>query len=221
MLGEDPNAAAAKDRIAKLSAKADEREKNAGWMALAKAGFSMAAGKSPHALQNIAEGATAGVTDYASAQDKLEQLREKHVELQSQLDRQARAEQISAATYGANSKEHQDDRAARERTENKQLGTQLAIAQLNYGLNASTKAVEGRSKAEAAALALFKGLHPDAGIGDTAELQAEYNKILQQKAAEMGVTLGAPVGSTSTSSGAALHIDPKTGAKTYMDPTAK
>jgi hypothetical protein len=190
MLGEDPNAAAAKDRLAKMEARANKQEEQVPWMALAKAGFAMAAGKSPHALQNIAEGATVGVTDYASAKDKLEQLRDKHFELQSQLDRQARAEQVSAATYGANSKEHQDDRAARERLEKMTLGNQLAIAQLNYGLNTQNKSVANRDKAIDNAMAKTKIIAEQKGISDANDFDAIYQPILAQEMAALGVTSG-------------------------------
>lgn len=64
-MGVDP------DFYAKQAAKLDaEREalkgekSQAGWMALAKAGLGMAAGKSPFALQNIATGAMQGVEQY-------------------------------------------------------------------------------------------------------------------------------------------------------------
>ena len=189
-LGEDPTAQAAKDRIAKMEAKAAEQESKSGWMALAKAGFAMAAGRSPRALQNIAEGATAGVNDYVAAQERLDKLRERHFELQSQLDRQARAEQVSAVTYGANSKERAEDRAAREKLEKMTLGNQLAIAQLNYGLNVQNKGVANRDKAIDNAMAKAKIIAEQKGISDAAEFDAIYQPILMQELAALGVTSG-------------------------------
>lgn len=195
MLGEDPNAAASKDRLAKMEARANKQEDQAPWMSLAKAGFAMAAGKSPHALQNIAEGATVGVTDYGSAKEKLEQLRDKHFELQSQLDRQARAEHVSAATYGANSKEHQDDRMARERLQKMAEGNQLAIAQLNYGLQKDNKTVANRTAAESKALQRFKLMYGnDATVADDPSLKQKYDAILMEEYKNLGV----PLSSTST-----------------------
>jgi hypothetical protein len=201
-LGEDPTLQSAKNRIAKMEAKADEDEKSAGWMALAKAGLTMAAGKSPHALQNIAEGATAGVNDYSSAKERMQKLREKHFELQSQLDRQARAEHISAVTFGANSKEHSEDRAAREKLEKMSLGNQLAIAQLNYGLNIQNKSVANRDKAIDNAMAKAKIIAEQKGISDANDFDAIYQPILMQEMATLGVTSGTgstykpPVGGT-------------------------
>jgi hypothetical protein len=147
----------------------------------------MAAGKSPHALQNIAEGATAGVTDYQSAQEKLAQLREKHFELQSQLDRQARAEKVSAITYGANSKEHQEDRASREKLENKTLGTQLAIAQLNYGLSKDTKVAANRDRAVDNAMKKAELIAKENGVSNKADFDAIYQPILQEELATLGL----------------------------------
>jgi hypothetical protein len=186
-LGDDPTVQGAKDRLAKMEAKAADQESKSGWMALAKAGLSMAAGKSPNAIQNIAEGATAGVNDYASAQEKLATLREKHYELQAQLDRQARAEQVSGVTYGANSKEHAEDRAAREKLEKMTMGNQLAIAQLNYGMQKDNKVVANRDKAIDNAMAKTKAILGDSGA-DPAEFDKLYNTYLAQELQTLGVT---------------------------------
>jgi len=186
-LGEDPTVQGAKDRLAKMEARAADREEKSGWMALAKAGLTMAAGKSPRAIQNIAEGATAGVNDYVSAQEKLDTLRDKHFELQAQLDRQARAEQVSATTYGANSKEHAEDRAAREKLEKMTMGNQLAIAQLNYGMQKDNKVVANRDKAIDNAMAKTKAILGDSGA-DPAEFDKLYNTYLAQELQTLGVT---------------------------------
>jgi hypothetical protein len=53
---------AAKNEAEREALKADRSQ--AGWMALTRAGLGMAAGKSPFALQNIAAGATEGLTQY-------------------------------------------------------------------------------------------------------------------------------------------------------------
>ena len=64
-MGVDPNFYA--DQAKKLEAEREAlkgEKSQAGWMALAKAGLGMAAGKSPFALQNIATGAMQGVEQY-------------------------------------------------------------------------------------------------------------------------------------------------------------
>ena len=186
-LGEDPTVQSAKDRLKKMEDKAAEQESKSGWMSLAKAGLAMAAGKSPRALQNIAEGATAGVNDYTEAQDRLVKLREKHFELQSQLDRQARAEQVSAVTYGANSKERAEDRAAREKLEKMAMGNQLAIAQLNYGMQKDNKVVANRDKAIDNAMQKAKIIAEQKGISDAADFDAIYQPLLAQELATLGL----------------------------------
>jgi hypothetical protein len=60
------------DRREKLA----KSEEQAPWMALAKAGFATAAGKSQFGLQNLAEGAGAGLADLTAAKDKLETRRD-------------------------------------------------------------------------------------------------------------------------------------------------
>jgi hypothetical protein len=65
----------------------------------------MAAGKSRFALQNIAEGATMGLEDYAKAKDKFETAREKQFDIQSRLAQAQRAEDVAAATHGLKSEE--------------------------------------------------------------------------------------------------------------------
>ena len=209
-LGEDPTVQGAKDRLKKMEDKAADQEAKSGWMSLAKAGLAMAAGKSPRALQNIAEGATAGVNDYAEAQDRLGKLREKHFELQSQLDRQARAEQVSAVTYGANSKERAEDRAAREKLEKMAMGNQLAIAQLNYGMQKDNKVVANRDKAIDNAMQKAKIIAEQKGISDAADFDTIYQPLLAQELASLGVTgTGAaykpPVSGTLQSSNGVLN----------------
>jgi len=108
-LGADPTLAGRQEKLAKMEARAAKMENQAPWMALAQAGFGMAAGKSPFALQNIAEGAISGVKSYTAAQDKLADLEEKRFTLDNELSKQQRAEQVAAVTYGVNSRQHTEE----------------------------------------------------------------------------------------------------------------
>jgi len=74
-------------------------------MALIRAGFGMAAGKSPFALQNLAEGAAMGLEDYNKAKDKFEASRDKQFDLQARLAQAKRAEDVAAATFGSQSEQ--------------------------------------------------------------------------------------------------------------------
>jgi len=103
MVGEDPERARLEELTRKYETGAAEQERMAPWMALAKAGFSMAGGKSPFAIQNLAEGAQAGLADYVQAKDKLDKLTEKQIDIRSKMQQARRAEDIAAATYGLNS----------------------------------------------------------------------------------------------------------------------
>jgi hypothetical protein len=103
MVGEDPERARLEELTRKYETGAGEQERMAPWMALAKAGFSMAGGKSPFAVQNLAEGAQAGLADYVQAKDKLDKLTEKQIDIRTKMQQARRAEDIAATTYGLNS----------------------------------------------------------------------------------------------------------------------
>ncbi len=103
MVGEDPERARLEELTRKYETGASEQERMAPWMALAKAGFSMAGGKSPFAIQNLAEGAQAGLADYVQAKDKLDKLTEKQIDIRTKMQQARRAEDIAGATYGLNS----------------------------------------------------------------------------------------------------------------------
>jgi hypothetical protein len=103
MVGEDPERGRLEELARKYETGAGEQERMAPWMALAKAGFSMAGGKSPFAIQNISEGAQVGLADYVQARDKLDKLTEKQIDIRTKMQQARRAEDIAGATYGLNS----------------------------------------------------------------------------------------------------------------------
>jgi len=112
-IGADPMRAKLQERMDKMDATAAKQADQAPWMALAQAGFGMAAGRSPNALLNIAEGAGAGLKDYASAKEKLNALEEKRFGLLADIARQDRAETIAVAKFGADSKQAIEERNAK------------------------------------------------------------------------------------------------------------
>jgi hypothetical protein len=103
MMGVNPERAKLEALTKKYETGAGEQERMAPWMALAKAGFTMAGGKSPFAIQNLSEGAVAGLTDYAQAKDRLDKLNEKQIDIRSKLLQVDEARKSAAATYGLNS----------------------------------------------------------------------------------------------------------------------
>ena len=116
MMGVNPERAKLEALTKKYETGAGEQERTAPWMALAKAGFTMAGGKSPFAIQNLSEGAVAGLADYAQAKDRLDKLNEKQIDIRSKLLQVDEARKSAAATYGLNS-----EAAIKTRNAQKQL----------------------------------------------------------------------------------------------------
>jgi hypothetical protein len=112
-IGTDPMRAQLQERLSKMDTAAAKQADQAPWMALAQAGFGMAAGKSPNALLNIAEGAGAGLKDYATAKEKMAALEEKRFGLLADIAKQDRAETIAIAKFGADSKQAIEERNAK------------------------------------------------------------------------------------------------------------
>lgn len=105
LVGTDPNLAANKERLEKMEASTAKTEEQAPWMALARAGLGMAAGKSQFALSNIAEGGIEGIKDLAASKEKVLAAKEKQFEISSRMAAAERAEQVAAAKYGIESSE--------------------------------------------------------------------------------------------------------------------
>ena len=137
MVGEDPERARLEELSKKYDASATEQERIAPYMALAKAGFGMAAGKSPFALQNLAEGAQAGLADYAQARDKLDKLTEKQIDIRTKMGQAKRAEDIAGATYGLNSEAAVEARNAQVKL--KDMEEKSAFTRTKYAADVSTK----------------------------------------------------------------------------------
>jgi hypothetical protein len=137
MIGEDPERARLEELARKYETGAGEQERMAPWMALSKAGFTMAGGKSPFAIQNLSEGAVAGLADYAQAKDKLDKLTEKQIDIRTKMGQARRAEDIAAATYGLNSEERIEARNAQIKL--KDMEEKNAFARTKYAADVSTK----------------------------------------------------------------------------------
>lgn len=114
-LGTDPTRAEGLARIARMEEQAQKQKDVAPWMALAEAGFGMAAGSSPFALQNIGTGALLGTKSYAAAQDRYQSQMEKLHGLQTDINKADRAEKVAIGKFGAESKQAYEERVAKER----------------------------------------------------------------------------------------------------------
>lgn len=113
LIGTDPFQAKAAEKIAGMEKANAEYGKQMPWMSLAEAGLAMAAGKSPNALSNIAEGGMKGVAAFKAGQDKLRETEDKIFNAQAKVAEAQRAEDMAAAKYGIDSE--QTAKAAKQR----------------------------------------------------------------------------------------------------------
>jgi hypothetical protein len=127
VVGEDPMQAKLAARMEKMDAASAKQAEQAPWMALAQAGFGIAAGKSPYALQNIAAGAMEGVKSYGDAQDKMAALEDKRFALMNDMAKAQRAEQLAIASKGADSRDAQLARDQQERLNDKKMAADMQI----------------------------------------------------------------------------------------------
>jgi hypothetical protein len=131
VVGEDPMQKALMQRMEKMDASAAKQAEQAPWMALAQAGFGMAAGKSPFALQNIAAGAIEGVKSYGDARDKMTSLEEKRFSLMADMAKAQRAEQLAIASKGVDSRDAQLAREQQERLNDKKMANDMQMRLLD------------------------------------------------------------------------------------------
>jgi hypothetical protein len=127
VVGEDPMQAKLAARMEKMDAASAKQAEQAPWMALAQAGFGIAAGKSPYALQNIATGAMEGVKSYGDAQDKMAALEDKRFALMADMAKAQRAEQLAIASKGVDSRDAQLARNQTERLNDKKIAADMQI----------------------------------------------------------------------------------------------
>jgi hypothetical protein len=106
MYGEDPFTKRGEERLSKMEARAKRMEDMAPGMAMLEAGLGIAAGSSPFALQNIGQGALAGVKSYGEAQNKLADLEEKRFNVDAKLADARRAVELAAMQHGFKSEEY-------------------------------------------------------------------------------------------------------------------
>jgi hypothetical protein len=136
MVGDLPNKDKLEALVQKYETGAAEQERMAPWMALAKAGFGMAAGKSPFAIQNLAEGAQAGLADYVQARDRLEKLRDKQIDVQYKLDNAAYERKRAAAESGLKSEDYQQAKNDEAKLKKIDYQTNLQVQNQKNKINA-------------------------------------------------------------------------------------
>lgn len=105
LIGEDTGRKDRAARLEKMEARTAKEEENAPYMALARAGLGMAAGRSQFALQNIAEGAQAGLSDLVASRNRVDIARERQFEIADRMAQAERAEKVATARFGVESSE--------------------------------------------------------------------------------------------------------------------
>ena len=164
LIGEDPYAAKAAERISKMEQANELYKQQFPWMALAEAGFGMAAGRSPFALQNIAEGGQRGVTALARGRKDVQEQEEKIFNAESKVAEAKRAVQLSAAKFGLESEqtakanrrlEDAEERKAQREIEYRNKAFEVDIEKLKVTernatirANAALAAADKRAKTE-------------------------------------------------------------------------
>lgn len=141
LLGQNQGLTDIQDRLARQEERAQKQMDVAPWMSLARAGFAIAGGKSPFALQNIGEGAQEGIKDYALAQDRYEKANDRYLDARSKLAQADRAERAAMVSGALSAQEKaqvrnanrqiqaMEAKAAMDRTE-AQNATQLKAQQI-------------------------------------------------------------------------------------------
>ena len=215
-IGDDPMKQKLADRLAAMESKATKMEEQAPWLALAKAGFEMASarpeyGKGQSAIADIARGAGAGIKDYAEAKDKLNTLEEKRFNIENELAKANRAEQIAVAKYGADSKQAAEARAHADRLHNSSIQTQYKIAELNASATQQTRLLAVKDKIDDNVRAKIKQVHGE-GTLSPEEYDKVFKKYLAEEYSKYGLA-GAPTVTESMPGN--MIFDPKTKEYTY------
>ena len=200
LMGPDDERDAQRERLAKLDERAERQAKLDPYLALTRAGFAMAAGTSPRALENIAKGGEEGINAYTDALEKQQAAEAQRFELQSRLAEADRAEKVAMIQYGQNSLQHQETmklkRDLAQLAADTDLATTAATLNAKAIINQSAKAadrVKARKQAQEewndyakdAFDARFENEHGDKNIGGDFYntqvelwLQSRMNEIL-------------------------------------------
>ena len=131
LMGEDTGRAKMNERIAGLDKATAEDKRQYPWMALAEAGLGMAAGKSPNAITNIAEGGKQGIEAYGKGRDRVRASEEKLFDLQAKVAAAERDERRAAVDYGINSEERTKASNEKNRLQQLEYKQRIAVANKN------------------------------------------------------------------------------------------
>lgn len=209
-VGPDKNIALQKERIAKMESRAKRMEDMAPGMAMLEAGLDIASGTSPFAFVNIGRGKS-GVKSYAEAQEKIANLEEKRFNLENDLAKAERAEQLAIARHGADSKQAAEARSHADKLHNSSITTQYKIAELNASTNQQYKLLSIKNKIDDDVRAKIKQVYGEGALTPE-EYDRHFKKFLAEEYSRYGLA-GAPA--TTESMPGKMVFDPKTKEYTY------
>lgn len=183
LIGVDPYAAKAKERLGAMEQANELYKQQYPWMALAEAGFGMAAGKSPYALSNIAEGGMKGMAALGAGRKEFKDQQEKVINAEAKVAEAERAVQLKAAEFGVNDSRTKEAARRLEKAEDRK--NKLAVSMKNTELAAETgrfNVTEARQSAADRATAAYRG--------EALDVERERNKLtkegnVQNKTVEM------------------------------------
>ena len=145
MLGQNQGLIDIQDRLGRQEERAQKEMDTAPWMSLARAGFAIAGGKSPFALQNVGEGAQEGLKDYAAAKDRFQQANDRYLDARSKLAQTERAERIAMVSGSLSAQEK-----AQVRNANRQIQSMEAKASMDRQEAANAAQIKAAQIAAAA-----------------------------------------------------------------------
>ena len=173
-VGENTAAKDLKTYLEEQGKEYSEAKGKAPWMALLQAGLATMAGTSPFALANIGAGAQTGFKSYADDMKDLRKEQDKARELQIKLAQDQRAEDLSLAQYGYESKRFEDAEQRKERTEKLKLDQDLKIAQMHNDILLAELAITAKNSANSLELDKQKLEYSEP------YMRAEYAKLFTQ-----------------------------------------
>ena len=211
-VGPDKNIPLQKERIAKMEARAKRMEDMAPGLAMLEAGLDIASGTSPFALVNVGRGKS-GIKSYVEAQDKLANLEEKRANLENDLAKAERAEQLAIAKHGAESKQAAEARSHADKLHNSSITTQYKIAELNASTNQQYKLLSIKNKIDDDVRAKIKQVYGEGALSPE-EYDRHFKRFLAEEYARYGLA-GAGTPAATESMPGKMVFDPKTKEYTY------
>lgn len=146
LIGEDPYAAKAAERISKMESENAKFKEQYPWMALAEAGFGMAAGRSPFALQNIAEGGQRGIIALARGRKDVQEQEEKIFNAEAKRAESERALQLKAAEFGINDSRTKDAARQLQKDKDRELKYKIELQNKDFEFKAKQFNIEEARK---------------------------------------------------------------------------